>query len=270
MADFVRPAKAVTSAIHLHGRIGDLTQGRRGLRTEGSQIFIYGERGVGKTSLAKTLLAEIVPEHASDLLIACEKNSTFASLMQAVVKRLLPICKQKASATQIKTAFQAYGFTVEMTKFWQVGEQIDPTDINSFISVIKAIGRLLPQKIAVIVDEFDLIADSSEKEKFAELVKQLSDQEVSLKFIFCGIAADVESLIGGHYSSGRYIEPINLGPLVIGPIFSILDKACNAFGIQIEKEPRIRSALIVDGYPYFMHLITKNAIEILYEQKHLP
>lgn len=270
LADFVRPSKAVTSAQHLHGRDNNLRQARTALRTEGTQVFIFGERGVGKTSLAKTLLQERVADHARDLLIACEKNSTFNSIISAIAKRILPILKSKSSQSNFKAAFQAFGFSVEYNRVWEVADQLIPDDINSFISFLKSVDKVYPVGLTFILDEFDLIESIAEKQKFAELVKQLSDQEIESKLIICGISNDVQILIGGHFSSGRYIEPIQLGPLTHGATLNILDKACDAFGVSVDKEARLRSSLIADGYPYFMHLITKNALEIIYENPSLP
>ena len=156
LADFVRPSKAVTSAQHLHGRDNNLRQARTALRTEGTQVFIFGERGVGKTSLAKTLLQERVPDHARDLLIACEKNSTFNSIISAIAKRILPILKSNSSQSNFKAAFQAFGFSVEYNKVWEVANQLIPDDINSFISFLKSVDKVYQNGLTFILDEFDL------------------------------------------------------------------------------------------------------------------
>jgi hypothetical protein len=267
LSDFARPAKAVTKIQHLHGRADSLKRARKALRSEGSQAFIFGERGVGKTSLAKTALAEICPEHASDLLVACEKNSTFVSIMLAVAKRLMPICQKTAKKTEIKAAFSGFGLSFEVSQLWETDPPIELRDLNSFILLVKAIDKVLPSKIAVIIDEFDLIVDTDERMRFADFVKQLSDQDVRLKFVFCGIATDIDSLIGSHFSAGRYIEPIELGPLKPGDNFSILQAACDAFDVEVDKEILYRAALIADGYPYFMHLVAQHALEAIYEDK---
>ena len=48
------PSRAITSPQHLFGRKKQLDQIDRAFSTEGKQVFVFGERGVGKTSLAKT------------------------------------------------------------------------------------------------------------------------------------------------------------------------------------------------------------------------
>lgn len=86
-------------------------------------------------------------------------------------------------------------------------------------------------------------------------MKQASDQELDIKFIFCGIAQDIESLIGSHLSAGRYIAPIELGRLRLNELWEIIQSPCDELGIEIDKEYLIRAGQIADGYPYFMHLL---------------
>jgi len=270
LSDFARPAKAVTKIQHLHGRKDSLRRARKALRSDGAQVFVFGERGVGKTSLAKTALAEICNENSSDMLVACEAKSTFNSILIAVAQRLYSLCSKTAKSTEIKASFKSFGFSFEVTQLWETENAIELSDINSFIMIVKALDRLLPDRVAVIIDEFDLIENAGERSRFADFVKQLSDQEVRLKFIFCGIAQDIETLIGGHFSAGRYIEPIELGPLIPSDVYAILSSACNAFDVQVDREILYRAALISDGYPYFMHLISQNSLEVIYEDRHLP
>jgi hypothetical protein len=124
---------------------------------------------------------------------------------------------------------------------------------------------LQSKSLVIIIDEFDRIEDGQERAKFADFLKQISDQDLKTKFIFCGISSDIDSLIGGHFSAGRYISPIELGPLAADSLWEIFDKAESIFGIEIDKEIKIRAALIADGYPYFMHLLGDSLIWNMYE-----
>jgi uncharacterized protein len=52
------PSHAIQSAELLRGRTEHLAEIRRALYSPGRQVFIYGHRGVGKTSLAQTAAFE--------------------------------------------------------------------------------------------------------------------------------------------------------------------------------------------------------------------
>jgi hypothetical protein len=44
-------------------------------------------------------------------------------------------------------------------------------------------------------------------------MKHISDQEVPIKFIVCGIGDSLDEMIGSHLSTGRYLMPIELDRL---------------------------------------------------------
>lgn len=256
--ELLRPAKAITDAKHLHGRRQSLKDTIGAVRTPGRQVFIYGERGVGKTSLAKTAANIFCPE--ANILIGCEKDSNFSSIINDIIDRILPFCSKKPNKKELYAGINIFGIKISSSSTWERSEKKESLSINDSILVLKAISSGLEFNPCVIIDEFDVIVNEDEKGKFAEFLKQVSDQDLEMKFIFCGISKDVDSLIGRHFSAGRYIEPVELGQLNPGDLFNIIEDAFKFFRLGIGKEYLVRSSLISDGYPYFMHLIGENLL----------
>jgi uncharacterized protein len=54
----------------------------------GRQIFIHGDRGVGKTSLAQTAAFRFQSSDAQPVITSCHKASTFESVMQDIIVKL--------------------------------------------------------------------------------------------------------------------------------------------------------------------------------------
>lgn len=52
---YLSPSKAIQSEEHLYGRDTQLQPIKEALYSPGRTVFIYGDRGVGKTSLAQTV-----------------------------------------------------------------------------------------------------------------------------------------------------------------------------------------------------------------------
>jgi energy-coupling factor transporter ATP-binding protein EcfA2 len=251
------PSKAISSPEHLFGRGKQLDQISRAFASEGKQVFIYGERGVGKTSLAKT--AAYIHQSADNhpVIIGCEATSTFQQIMEDIALGCLPphlVMAQKSVSTRRNSAGFT-GLSSEMTEQIERGSIPSLSNINRAVSVLKYISSLHSKEPVVIIDEFDRIECAAAKKSFAEFIKQISDQDLNIKFIFCGIAKDIESLIGQHFSAGRYMAPVELGPLQADALWEIFDRAEEVFGIEIDRELKIRASRIADGYPYFMHLI---------------
>ncbi len=71
LKEHLTPARAINSPQHLRGREKTLTQIDRAFNSPGKHIFIYGDRGVGKTSLAQTAASIHQSADAEPILVAC-------------------------------------------------------------------------------------------------------------------------------------------------------------------------------------------------------
>jgi hypothetical protein len=78
----------VTSPEHLFGREAALERVRTSLAMFGRQIFIHGDRGVGKTSLAQTAAFRYQSADADPVITSCHKKATFEMVMQDVIVKL--------------------------------------------------------------------------------------------------------------------------------------------------------------------------------------
>src|SRR5260370_503619 len=119
----------------------------------------------------------------------------------------------------------------------------------------------------VIVDEFDQIEGSRDKELFAQLIKQLGDQEVDACFIFVGIGRSLDALLRGHESCYRYIESVMLDRLHISGRWDIIDKCAAALGVTVNEDSRFRIALISDGFPHYVHLVGQKVFWAAYRDE---
>jgi uncharacterized protein len=186
--------------------------------------------------------------------------------MQDVIRACLPADEalRRVSNSQQST-FGIKGLGQQIVKSIESGQIPEIDSVNRGIVILKYVAQLHSKSLVVIVDEFDRIEDRQERAKFADFLKQISDQELGTKFIFCGISTDIDSLIGEHFSAGRYISPIELGPLSADSLWEIFGRAEVVFGIEINREIKIRAALIADGYPYFMHLLGDSLLWNMFE-----
>lgn len=90
------------------------------------------------------------------------------------------------------------------------GDAPEISSLNEAIDALAYVSKCYSGVPVVVIDEFDRFESDKDKRKFAELIKQISDQEINIKLIFCGIGESMHSLLGAHYSTGRAITPIEL------------------------------------------------------------
>jgi hypothetical protein len=131
-------------------------------------------------------------------------------------------------------------------------------DIRTINDAIDQIRSLTPRQgppAIAIVDEFDQLSAVTDKKFVADLIKQLSDQNIDLRLMICGIGSSLDELIGVHLSTDRYLAAIPLPPLSHDARWQIINTGADAFGISIERNSVIRIGQLSDGYPYYVHLM---------------
>ena len=70
------PGRAISSTEYLRGREAKLRQIDRAFNSDGKHIFVHGDRGVGKTSLARTAAFIHSSSEVTPPTIECEKGVT--------------------------------------------------------------------------------------------------------------------------------------------------------------------------------------------------
>jgi hypothetical protein len=102
---------------------------------------------------------------------------------------------------------------------YQVSRDANPlreiSSINEAVYEIRNALQSYAEEPIVVFDEFDLITDDKDKQLFADLIKQISDQGIGLKMIFTGIGRAISDLLKIHNSTARYLETIELQRLDI-------------------------------------------------------
>ena len=135
-------------------------------------------------------------------------------------------------------------------------ESVDrPTSFSECLSVLQYVRSQLTGQIIVAVDEIDRISSHEEKSLFAELLKNVGSVVDDIRFIYCGIGADVDELIGSHLSIGRMFEPIEVEKLSHDSLWKIIEDTANILKVIIPRGILLRIGVISDGFPHYVHLI---------------
>jgi uncharacterized protein len=129
--------------------------------------------------------------------------------------------------------------------------------VDDVIAVIGFLAARHSEQPVVVIDEFERIKDERERSFFADFIKQCGDQSLPVKFIFCGIGTALSDLLDAHHSCYRCLTAVELERLGLDPRLEIIANAVRAFGLQVEDTTAYRIAMISDGFPHYVHLITE-------------
>lgn len=264
------PSAHITTPERLFGRDKKLTQIERAFNSSGRHIFIYGDRGVGKTSLALT--AAYLHQNTSEepVYALCGEDSTFSSVLYAVGANALPLKERMETTGSPMTISGAIPGLASGS--YQAGQKPmasfgPPKDINSAVDIVRYINSRRNGTTIVVIDELERIKDHSEKMKIAEFVNSISSVQDQTKFILSGIGSTVEELLGNHPSAARKLEAIELDPISHDQLWNIINAVANDLGVGVGNEFLIRSGILSDGFPHYVHLIAENLFWAMFDDQ---
>jgi Cdc6-like AAA superfamily ATPase len=234
-------------------------------------VFIHGYRGVGKTSLAQTAAFQL-QTGTDPIIYGCGSNANFADVMGEIVRIGLVESPQLSRSTTGKSWSASLGVSKaalsgDRTTVVEHGRTPNPLSINEAVQLVKSLVGRHSEKPIILIDEFDQVRSPEEQTKFADFIKQVSDQHVPAHFIFCGIGESMDDLMKAHQSAHRYFHPIKLSRLPITPSSEIVESAAEALGIQIDRTTVFRICRLSDGFPHYIHLLSEKLFWLVYEAR---
>ncbi len=261
----VRPSQPIDASEFLFGRDRQYEAMKSALHAPGRHSFIFGNRGVGKSSLAHSLAFDL-QEQTDPILLSCDEKTSMESIVADALREAGMSGANKSEWT-VSASLGVGGTGIKFEKKdSSTTQDIKIVDTSSAVFALDYLRKIHSDKPFIIIDEFDRIKDPKEREKFGTLLKQLGDKRSPVKFIFTGIAASYEELLMGHASSSRQIHELKLEPLHYSGCFAIIDRAFSEFGLSVPEDLRIRIAGISDGYPHYVHLICEKMLVLAYER----
>lgn len=261
MSELFTPSKEISTPERLLGRERRLVEIERSFASQGRHVFVYGDRGVGKTSLAVT--AAHLHNHSSrdPIYIPCGESTTFYDVVHSIaLKGIGARGKGQKGASRNNSG----GFSAGLAGIGNIAANftkeakapvLKPNNFVEVIDQLRSIFKNLEGRTIVVIDEFDRIRREEDKSQFSELIKNSSAIDADIRFIFCGIGRNVEEILGAHLSAGRYFEPIELEKLHYNFLYDITNEVAMRASVTVPQETTKRIAIVSDGFPHFVHLI---------------
>lgn len=269
LGEIFSPARAIRSVEFLKGREKNLKEISRAFTSPGRHAFIYGDRGVGKTSLALTSAQLHQSADAEPICISCDSEADLFSVIKDIAAQALA-----AKSFRFERVTTTAGFDFKFisgSKQTEISQGKVPhlDTINECVDVIRMLPHFHSSKPVIVIDEFDRIKNKKKRRQFAEFLKKVSDAYCDTKFIICGIATSLDKLIDEHLSVARNLASIKLKRLSHDGRWHIINDAADKVGILFPRDMTIRIGQISDGFPHYVHLVGEKILWSVFDDTQL-
>lgn len=249
------------------GRLQEVLE--EALLERGAQVVIYGDTGVGKTSLLKYASEDC---HLKLLTVNCDSSDTFSSLVDKSIRKVVQVKEVRYSETRTTDVKGQGGLSIggELPQLMSVkgsvklGGGITSAEVTEVEVVEQHPLDVLTECMhragvdVLSFDNFQNMQTQSDRRLVAELMEHLSDisdDSFNLKIAVVGIADDIESLISDSGSFRRRISEICVPRMPDDEISAILTRGFGLLGIALDESILQRMVFYSDGFPYFAHLL---------------
>ncbi|MBN1251699.1 MAG: orc1/cdc6 family replication initiation protein [Bacteroidales bacterium] len=240
------PSAPIENINLFSGRDIQLKSIKETILEKGQHAVMYGNRGVGKTSLSN--MVSFMFEDIITIKVTCNRNDDFKTIWERALKKVkfgYPI-KQVGYKAEEKMEV----FPIQVPDL----EQISPTEIENTLFNIN-------ENMVFIFDEFDIIKNPKIKAQMADIIKLLSDNLPFITIILVGIAESVEDLFGQHPSVERCIKQIELPLMGNKEAKKILNRNLKLLSLKIDDEISEKIIELSSGFPNYVHLLCKYSSE---------
>jgi Cdc6-like AAA superfamily ATPase len=230
------PSAPVDEAELFAGRAPQLRKVIETVMEKGKHAVLYGERGVGKTSLVKVFRL-LFPAIVSEVRLIREPLSpddTFTSIWRKVFKDIEVLTRD--------------GSKVSLSEYYD--HEITADDVRRELQA-----AFSSNEIPIIVfDEFDRASKEVRKET-ANVIKDMSDDAVNVTIIVVGVSDDIGGLLEEHESLRRCFEQVPMPRMSNDELKEIINKRIPRIGMKIDPDALWKIVTLSRGLPSYVHLL---------------
>ena len=292
-----RPAVEADDPGFFAGRAKQVEQLTDSLHIPGSCPVIYGNRGLGKTSLAFQTMHIAIGENvllntmglesrALDdsnqfltFFVTCtDSTKNFNGLTQLLINtaeeadfteeskenRAGRLAGRTVSRKISLKAFEAESIkTYEREKSRQSYKMLSRSE--KLQELITILNNSYDMPVLFIIDEVDRLVSTRGLGSF---IKATSGEYA--KFILVGIASNIAGLLSDHRSLERSLVPVLVPPMTEDELYQIIEKAeeyltTQDVEIRFGHSAKLKLVKVASGYPWFAHVLGQSALMLTAE-----
>jgi Cdc6-like AAA superfamily ATPase len=250
VAQAFSPSAPIDTADLFAGRQAQVSSVIGAVFQRGQHVIIFGERGVGKTSLANVLfdfLSQVGLQSLESGTINCDESMDFSSLWHKIFRDM------SYHSNTSKPGFMPQTNVQRNSLDSLLPEQVTPDDVRHAL-------QILPSQSVIIIDELDRLSHASNTTTLlTDTIKTLSDHSVKTTLILVGVASSVDELIKEHQSVERALIQVHMPRMSEAELYETINKGLARAGMTMDESQKKQIARLSKGLPHYTHLLGLHA-----------
>ncbi len=245
--DAFSPSLPITNPRLLAGRTEALKTLIRAVEDLKLHIVIYGERGMGKTSLLQILKQLAESAKYQVVYHSCGEDAHFPDMFRAI-------------AAEIPLLYYE-GFDVASADRRHTGSlaSLLPTGDFNVSQLSDTFAKLSNTRVLIMLDEFDRSPTGLFRRNIAQLVKNLSDRSVKVQLVIAGVAGNLSDLVEHIPSIRRNILGFRIPELKPTEVQQMVSIGEEISGLIFDPEASAQVIAMANGSPYLAALLSQYA-----------
>jgi hypothetical protein len=232
------PGSPIDEVTLFAGRQTQIQKIRDTVVSKGRHAVLFGERGVGKTSLASIFyLGFPKTRPVVYVYVQCGSADTYQDIWMRALRRMI--------------------FHIDDKEFIAadlIRGKVTPDELEVVLANFTSVH--LP---VIVFDEYDRIKDTETRVIMSETIKHLSNSPTHCTIILVGVADNVTDIISEHQSISRALVQIRMPRMHPDELKEIVTSRLRATPLTITDDALWRISYLASGLPFYAHALGQAA-----------
>ncbi|MET0270539.1 MAG: ATP-binding protein [Sphingomonas sp.] len=247
LRDAFTPSQPVADPDMFAGRQAMLATLIRALEDQKLHVVLFGDRGIGKTSILHVLAQQAVRARYLVHYASCGEEVDFDDMFRNVATAV-PLLYHAAHSPVGGDA----GASGTLADLLPPGP-VTPQAISDLFS------HLTGTRLIIIIDEFDRSPPGVFRRQIAELVKVLSDRSIRVQLLIAGVGSNLTELVEMIPSIRRNILGLAVPGMTEDEIAALLRNGERVSGVVFDERVIRTIVSLAAGSPYIAGLLGQHA-----------
>lgn len=241
------PSQPVSQIEMFAGRDQTLRTLIRSIEDQQLHVVLYGDRGIGKTSMLHVLSQLARDARYQVRYASCGEEAGFDDMFRAIARDIPLLYYRDLDPT-----------SEQIEQGGTLAELLPATPLTVPV-VSDLFEKISGTRVLIILDEFDRAQSSAFRRSIAELIKNLSDRSVRVQIVIAGVAANLTELIEHIPSIRRNILGLQVPVMTSEEITALIQNGESASGLTYLPDAVSAIDAVANGSPYLASLLAQHA-----------